>query len=103
MITIELIGVIGSFCFAISGVPQMIKSIKDKHSNGIAHGTILLWLIGELSMLIYTFFKYFDFILMINYLANFLIVGVIAWYKYKTYPKRIYDYVARKVESTRHN
>lgn len=84
---IELIGMVGVTCFALSGIPQAIKSIRDGHSNGISHGTIWLWLIGEFAMLDYAFVKYSnDMVLIINYLANFLVVAVIAFYKYK--PKK---------------
>lgn len=84
---IELIGMIGAICFALSGIPQAVKSIIDGHSNGISHGTIWLWLIGEFAMLSYAFGKYSnDLILIINYLANFFVVAVIAFYKYK--PKK---------------
>jgi len=77
------IGLIGMVCFSISGLPQMLKSIKEGNSEGMATGTIWLWLIGELCYIFYTLANYSsDFILMINYVLNFSIVAVIAWYKY---------------------
>ena len=81
---IELIGLIGATAFALSGVPQAIKSWKEGHSRGVAHGTVLLWMSGELAMFVYAFAKYpSDFVLLGNYLANLLVVGVIAWFKYR--------------------
>ena len=81
---IELLGLIGAVAFALSGVPQAIKSWREGHSRGVAHGTVLLWLLGEAAMLAYAVGKYrSDFILMGNYAANFLVVGVIAWFKYR--------------------
>lgn len=80
---LELIGLIGATAFALSGVPQAIRSFKEGHSAGMAHGTIILWFSGEGAMLVYALGKYTsDYILICNYLANFLVVGVIAWYKY---------------------
>ena len=80
---LDIIGLIGATALAISGVPQVIRSLREGHSNGVAHGTILLWLGGEGAMLTYAGIKYTsDYILLLNYLGNFLIVGGIAWYKY---------------------
>lgn len=80
---IEFIGTLGLICLALSGIPQMIKSIMEGHSNGMADGTIWFWIIGEISMLIYAKVKYTkDYILILNYLANVIIVGIICWYKY---------------------
>lgn len=78
-----LLGTIGAFCFALSGLPQAYKSWKDGHSDGIAHGTIILWLIGEGMMLAYALYFYtMDFVLTVNYTFNFLLVSVIFKYKY---------------------
>lgn len=83
---IELIGLIGSIAFGISGVPQAIKSWRDGHTNGVAHGTVILWLLGEFAMLSYTLIKYpTDLILLSNYGINALVVSVIAYYKYKKF------------------
>lgn len=80
---LKLIGLIGATAFALSGVPQAIRSFREGHSDGMSHGTIILWLSGEGAMLVYALGKYTsDYILICNYLANFLVVGVIAWYKY---------------------
>lgn len=79
---VEILGWIGATAFAISGVPQMIKSIREGHSSGVSHGLIWLWLTGEAAMLLYTTLKYSDVILLTNYIANLIFVGVIAWYKY---------------------
>jgi uncharacterized protein with PQ loop repeat len=79
---INLCGLVGATAFAISGVPQMIKSIKDGHAYGVAWGMIILWLIGEVAMIAYTLMKYTnDYILLGNYLINFMVISVIAFYK----------------------
>lgn len=86
-LVLEVIGLIGATAFALSGVPQAIKSVREGHSRGVAHGTVLLWLLGEGAMLAYASVKYpSDWVLISNYLANFLVVGVIAWFKYR--PRR---------------
>lgn len=92
LLVIETIGVIASLCFAISGVPQMIRSIKEGHSNGVSHGTIWLWLGGEALMFLYTLLSFIvtntialspAILLMVNYGFNFIVVGIVAAYKYR--------------------
>lgn len=78
---LSVIGALGAFAFAISGVPQAIRSWKLGTSRGMSGTTIALWLTGEACMLAYTVATYpGDFVLLGNYLANFLIVSLIAWY-----------------------
>jgi uncharacterized protein with PQ loop repeat len=78
-----LIGTLGSIAFALSGLPQAIKSIHDGHSKGISHGMLWLWLFGEVCMIFYSLYFYtYDFILISNYFINFVNVAVITKYKY---------------------
>lgn len=80
-----IIGIIGAICFALSGLPQAIKSWRDGHSGGIATATVWLWLIGEGATLAYTYHKYpGDYILILNYLSNVILVGIVFKYKYWT-------------------
>ena len=81
---LNMFGLIGTLLLAFSGLPQAIKSIKDKHSNGITNGTVLLWFFGEIIIFTYTLIKYTnDYVLLINYFCNTIIVGIIFYYKYK--------------------
>ena len=81
--TVEIIGWIGSLLFAFCGLPQAIKSYRDGHSDGISHGLIWMWLIGEILMQVYVFIKHgFDMPLMVNYWVNTLFVVIILKYKY---------------------
>lgn len=83
---LNMFGLVGTLLLAFSGLPQAIKSIKDKHSDGLAHGTVLLWFFGEIVIFIYTIIKYTnDYVLLINYFCNIIIVGIIVFYKYRTY------------------
>ncbi len=80
------LGTVGAVCFALSGVPQAIKSWREGHSKGISHGTIILWLVGEGCMLAYALYFYTrDIILTANYTFNFMFVSVI--FKYKYWPR----------------
>lgn len=77
------LGAFGSICFAASGLPQAIKSWRDGHSKGIAHGTVWLWLLGEGMMLAYALrFYTTDLIFIANYTANFILVSIIFKFKY---------------------
>ena len=93
-----VVGLIGMVCFSFSGLPQMLKAIKEGHANGMAALTIWLWLIGEFCYICYTLANYSsDFVLMVNYVMNFSIVAVIAWYKH--FPRKsetIYNYHQHK-------
>jgi uncharacterized protein with PQ loop repeat len=78
---ISLIGIIGSAMLAICGIPQAIQSIKTKSSAGVNSLFLWLWGLGEIFLIIYVANTTNDLILLINYLFNVLIIGVITYYK----------------------
>lgn len=81
-----MIGWLGSLMLAFCGLPQAIKSFRDKHSNGLNYGFLILWTGGEIltlfaitkdaKSLIYLFF---------NYGTNLVFLTVI-WF-YKLFPR----------------
>lgn len=83
---LEFIGWIGGAAFAICGLPQAIKSYKEKHSDGLAWGFLLLWLTGEICTTIYVIPKG-HLPLIFNYAFNLIFLFVIIYYK--IYPKKI--------------
>ena len=76
----QILGWLGSICLAVCGLPQAWMSYKDKHSRGISWAFILLWAMGEAFALAYVYDK-LDAPLVVNYITNILIVGVILYYK----------------------
>ena len=82
MTIFEIMGWLGSICLAICGIPQAWQSYKDKHSDGISWGFVLLWAFGEVFALVYVYDK-LDLPLLLNYATNILILGVILYYKVK--------------------
>jgi uncharacterized protein with PQ loop repeat len=80
MTIFEILGWLGSICLAICGLPQAWQSYKDKNSEGISWGFILLWTFGEVFALAYVYDK-LDLPLLLNYATNILILGVILYYK----------------------
>ncbi len=81
----EIMGWLGSICLAICGVPQAVQSYKDKHSEGISNGFLILWSLGEVFALAYVYDK-LDLPLLLNYATNIFILAVIIYYK--MYPKK---------------
>lgn len=80
---VETLGYVGAAALAICGIPQAIKSWREGHSAGVSHGMILLWGVGDLSLLAYVALKYpNDLALIANYVVNAAVIGVIAKYKY---------------------
>jgi uncharacterized protein with PQ loop repeat len=82
MTIFEIMGWLGSICLAICGIPQAWQSYKDKHSDGISWGFVLLWAFGEIFALAYVYDK-LDLPLLLNYATNILILAVILYYKIK--------------------
>ena len=80
MTIFEVLGWLGSICLAICGLPQAWQSYKDKNSEGISWGFILLWAFGEVFALAYVYDK-LDLPLLLNYATNILILAVILYYK----------------------
>lgn len=81
MQTIDIIGTVAAIAFAVCGLPQAIKSYREKHSDGMSMSFILLWLLGEVCMITYVVAKVPDVILLVNYVGNLLFVWIIFYYK----------------------
>lgn len=76
----ETLGWIGSVLLGICGVPQMLQSIREKHSNGLNWGFLLCWFFGEICVFFYVLPKA-DWPLIANYFANVVLLLVIIYYK----------------------
>jgi uncharacterized protein with PQ loop repeat len=81
----QTFGWIYSLAFALSAIPQALKSIKDQNSDGVADGTLLLWIIGEIAGTIYGV-SLVQWPIIFNCALNTLFVGIIGYYK--LFPKR---------------
>ena len=77
----ELIAYIGGILLTICGVPEMIRTIKDKRCH-LGWPFLLLWFFGEVFMLIYSL-NLKNNPLIMNYLFNTIIVGIMLYYKIK--------------------
>lgn len=82
----EIIGYIGSLCFAICGLPQAIKSWKDGNSEGLTVSFLVLWLLGEVFTIWYVLDTNKEIPLLMNYSFNILLLLIIG--KYKIWPRK---------------
>ena len=82
----ETIGYIGGLLLAICGLPETIRTIKDKRCH-LGWPFLFMWFFGELLMGIYTL-ELWDGPLLFNYGFNILLVGIMVLYKVKTFIKR---------------
>jgi len=62
-----MLGWIGSLLLAVCGLPQAVKSYREKNSDGISWGFITLWTLGEIFTLIYILNDAFAWPLVCNY------------------------------------
>lgn len=81
----QTFGWIYSLAFALSAIPQAMKSIKDKNSDGVADGTLLLWIVGEIAGTIYGI-SLMQWPIIFNCALNTIFVGIIVWYR--LFPKK---------------
>ena len=82
-----LIGIVGTLLVTFAGIPQIIKTIKIKHSKGLSLIFFLQVEIGLVLTTIYSFhIKDFVFILSncISFIVNTLIILSILKYRTKT-------------------
>ncbi len=77
----ETIGFIGSILLAVCGIPEVVRTIKDNKCH-LGWNFLLLWFGGELFMLTYVI-PMKDIPLLLNYVFNTLLVGVMVFYKIK--------------------
>jgi MtN3 and saliva related transmembrane protein len=78
----EIIGWIGSLALALCGLPQAIKAIRERNSDGISNGFLILWCIGEIFTILYIL-PLKDIPLLINYSINLVFVSIIGYFKLK--------------------
>jgi uncharacterized protein with PQ loop repeat len=78
---INIIGYMAMTCLIIAAIPQVIKSIKEGHSNGIAGGYIILLISGFSLMATYLLFTKPIIPVLINYMFNIMMMLTIGYYK----------------------
>jgi uncharacterized protein with PQ loop repeat len=79
---IESVGYIGGLLLALSGLPQALKSLREGRTGDISTALLWMWVVGEGFMFVYTAVKAPTVPLLLNFGANFVLVGLITWYYY---------------------
>lgn len=83
----EILGWLGSFCFAFCGVPQVIKCIKSGNADGVSAIFLWMWLMGELcstpALIMTTGYVWW---ILANYFVNAICLSIIMKYYY--FPRR---------------
>ena len=82
---VQFFGWIYSLAFALSALPQARKSIRDGHTEGVADGTLVLWMMGEIGGLIYGI-GLMQAPIILNCLVNTIFVGIIL--RYRLFPRK---------------
>lgn len=77
---VSLFGWVYSLAFALSALPQAIQCRKQGHSNGVSDGMMQLWMLGEISGLVYGF-GLMEWPIIFNCALNTLFVGIIVYYR----------------------
>lgn len=76
-----MIGMIGSLLLTFCGIPELIRTLKDKKCH-LGWGFLSMWLIGEVFCVFYGF-DLNEIPLIINYTFNLAIVSIMTFFKLK--------------------
>ena len=74
-----MIATLGSVLLAFCGVPEAYSCYKNKYC-GIGYPMLLMWLFGEILLIIFAL-QTAQYFLLINYIANLAFVSVMLRYK----------------------
>ena len=77
MTTLDLIGWIGAASFAVCAIPQAYHCWRTNSADDVNWIFLGLWLLGEVSMIVYVMLTSMDPIFLVNYLTNLLCLLVI--------------------------
>lgn len=73
------LGLVGNLLLTFCGVPELIRTIKDKKCH-LGWGFLLMWFLGEIFCLFYGF-GLKETPLIINYVFNFSLVFIMLYFK----------------------
>lgn len=79
---LDILGWIGAMSFLLCGLPQALDCYHKGNGDGLAHGFLWLWFIGECCMTPFTILSNAPLPLIANYAFNAVILLVIMRYKY---------------------
>lgn len=77
----DLIGYVSGIMLALCGLPEAIRSYKNKRCD-IGWGLLIMWMLGEIGLLIYET-KTLAIPRILNYSCNIIFISVMIFYKVK--------------------
>jgi uncharacterized protein with PQ loop repeat len=78
---VHVLGYVAMVCLITAAFPQALKAIRDGQSNGVSGAFLVLLLSGFSLMSLYLILTKPVYPVLINYLSNILMMGVVAYYK----------------------
>lgn len=92
----DIIGWIGAVSFAVCAIPQAYTCYKTKSARGLSMSFLLLWTIGEICLLYYSFMEVFSYQLIFNYVFNLTCLAIIFYYKFKDHRRdKVFEQMVR--------
>jgi len=82
----ETIGYVGGIFLAVSGIPEVIRTVKDKKCH-IGWNMLILWFVGEIFIITYAL-DLGTIPLIMNYVFNFFVVTIMLGYKIRHYYRK---------------
>ena len=79
----ETLGWLGGVLLATCSLPELYKAVKTK-SCTLTWSFLLMWLFGEIFILIPVLDKALGAFLVFNYSLNIVIISILCVYKYRT-------------------
>ena len=81
---IDVLGYIGAVAFSICGIPQVVRCFKLKSASDLSWSFLVLWSVGEVTMLIHVCYAAPSIPLIINYIfcgviCTLLLVAKTKW------------------------
>lgn len=84
----EAIGWIGGTLLALCGLPQAYKTVKEQSARDLSWAFLLMWMGGEILMILYTCIKLdFNLVLLYNYALNAALIYIMIRVKIKELKK----------------
>ena len=65
-LVVDIIGLLGGICVGIAFIPQVIKTIKDKHADGVSGWFVMLAIFSSFSMITYSLYYWLPPVLFAN-------------------------------------
>lgn len=79
----EYVGWLGSILFALSALPQTVKTVRTKKAGDISWGFLGMWFGGEVCMIAYAAVELKNAPLLFNYIGNMACLLPIIYYKFR--------------------